>query len=135
MCDDYLTLLHASFVTVFDKKKEIAGRFYENLFRADPEARALFSNDFERQKEMFASMLAEIVGCAETPGEFARRLEALAESHRKYNIPATQFEIAGEALYNALSDELDGLLSSAEMKVWKQAARQMTEAMASASSG
>jgi hemoglobin-like flavoprotein len=131
MHDEYMAVLHASFATVFDRQKEIAGRFYENLFSAAPQARALFSSDLERQKEMFASMLGEVTRCAETPGDFADSLAALAESHRHYKIPAALFEIAGTALHDALSDVLEGLLSAAEISVWKQAARQMTEAMAS----
>lgn len=133
MRDDYLALLHASFATVFEKKADIAGCFYENLFRAAPEARALFSNDLTRQKEMFASMLAEIVSCAETPEAFSDKIKSLGESHKRYKIPAAHFEIAGKALRDALAVELDGLLSSAEMRAWNRAAEAMTEAMSSAS--
>jgi len=133
MRDEHMALLHASFATVFDRRKEIAERFYEHLFSHAPEARAMFSNDIERQKRMFASMLGEVVRCVETTGEFAERLEALAESHRHYRIPAALFEVAGRALKDALSDVLDGLLSSAEMQVWKRAAERMMMAMASAS--
>ena len=130
---DSLALLHASFATVFNKKTDIAGRFYENLFRDAPEARGLFSDDLTRQKEMFASMLTEIVSCAETPVAFADKVKSLGESHKRYKIPAAHFDIAGKALLGALSVELDGLLSSAEMRAWNLAAEAMTEAMSSAS--
>ena len=102
MRDDSLALLHASFATVFNKKTDIAGRFYENLFRDAPEARGLFSDDLTRQKEMFASMLTEIVSCAETPVAFADKVKSLGESHKRYKIPAAHFDIAGKALLGAL---------------------------------
>ncbi|MGC9368114.1 MAG: globin domain-containing protein [Paracoccaceae bacterium] len=133
MQDDYLALLQASFAIVFDRKKDIANRFYENLFHSENETRALFSNNIERQKEMFASMLVEIVSCAETPEIFAAKVEALAEHHKRYNIPAAHFEVAGKALLDAFADELDALLSSTELRAWNRAARTMTDAMAAAS--
>ncbi|MEP2715095.1 globin domain-containing protein [Pseudophaeobacter sp.] len=113
--------MQSSFSEIYAKKAELAERFYVHLFDQMPEIEALFSDDFAKQKEMFASMLTYCLRGAVDNRSLIHAGDTLAKTHAQYNLGPREAEMAGKAVMAALVDVLGDDLSAAQAIVWQQA--------------
>lgn len=123
-------LVRGSFSKVFAHKAELTDRFYLYLFQEIPEAKAMFTHDFSRQKEMFARVLATGVRSLEGDAELAPLIERLLLHHRGLGLKAAHMHIAQRALLQAMQDIMTGPLTAAELSAWNAALRRLCQSMA-----
>ncbi|MBE1283723.1 MAG: globin domain protein [Rhodobacteraceae bacterium] len=126
----HIALIQTSFAKVFKHKGELADRFYARLFEALPESRALFTQDFSKQKDMFEAMLASTVRSLGDTASFENLGERLALNHRKYGVDTKQYMAAADALTAALKDVMGDALSEDEERAWSEAVHALTGMMA-----
>jgi len=103
---------------VFDHKAQIADQFFTSLFHHAPETRLHFSEEFGRQKAVFAMVVAKIVRSADRPDRLEQIARGLVASHRTYDITPGQLHAARLALGEALTLHLSDLMSGAELAYW-----------------
>ncbi|WP_171173021.1 globin domain-containing protein [Ruegeria sp. HKCCD8929] len=124
-----ISLVQNSFARVFARKGELTERFYHHLFKNMPEAEGLFHGDFMVQKEMFATMLAASVRSLIDKGSFHDVGIALAESHARFNLTATQLQCAASSLMAALRDVMGDDLTPEEEGAWNEAVTRLAGMM------
>lgn len=123
-------LVRGSFAQVFACKADLTDRFYDYLFQEIPEAKAMFTHDFSRQKEMFARVLATGVRSLEEDDEFAPLVERLLLNHRHLGLTAAYMYMAQRALLQALEEVMSPHLTAAELSAWNAALRRLCQSMA-----
>ncbi len=123
-------LVRGSFSKVFAHKAELTDRFYQYLFQEIPEAKAMFTHDFSRQKEMFARVLATGVRSLDGDEQLAPLVERLLLNHRGLGLTSGHMYMAQRALLQALQDIMTGHLTAAELSAWNAALRRLCQSMA-----
>jgi len=99
-----IDLVQSSFAAIYARKAEIAERFYIHLFVLMPEAKAMFGDEFSKQKEMFASMLTYCIKGLADQSSLGHASSNLAKTHARFNLGTREADIAGNALMAALED-------------------------------
>ncbi|MEM6478215.1 MAG: globin domain-containing protein [Pseudomonadota bacterium] len=107
-----------SFGRVFPYRGKLTTRFYEELFEAAPEARALFPADMTGQKEKLAHTLNSVVTNLAKLDSILDAVRALGARHVGYGATAAHYEIVGISLVTALKAVTPGGLSEQEEKAW-----------------
>ena len=128
-------VLEQSYVQVFARKAELATRFYDHLFAADPGLRALFSKDMFMQREMFASILVLILKHASRPETFHDLGGRLAAQHAKTGVTYAQYALAVDAFVAAMRDVLGATLLPEVEQAWQAAMQDLVSHMAPDMSG
>ncbi|WP_298559123.1 globin domain-containing protein [uncultured Aliiroseovarius sp.] len=124
-----ISLVQSSFARVFARKAELTDRFYAHLFARMPEVEPLFSGDFVRQKQMFASMLASTVRSLSDYETFAQLAQKLAQSHARFHLSEVHMENAAQSLVAALHEVMEGKLTPEEEAAWTRAITKLSSVM------
>ena len=96
--------LQSSFAEIEAAGEQAIELFYENLFAAKPELRAMFSSSQKRQAQKFLQSLRVIVTSLGQPERSFEVLEQLGKRHRNYGVEAYHYELAGGVLLATLAD-------------------------------
>ncbi len=97
-------------------------RFYERLFTAHPEVKALFHRSTPgAQNKMFAQKLAAIVDHLDEPDWLHRELPRLAATHATYGVTAEMYPWVGEALIATLAEACEGAWTAEAEREWREA--------------
>ena len=128
-------LIQSSFESAYRDKAKIATLFYRNLFTAMPEARDMFHQDMQVQRQMFASILVMIVKLLNQPEAMRGVAKKLAHAHARFQISREQFDCAGEALIDALAEVGGDRFSPDTAAAWRQAMQVLFDCMAEELSG
>jgi hemoglobin-like flavoprotein len=83
-----------------------AALFYENLFAAQPQLRALFRGDMVQQGERLMRMLGAAVAGLDAPAAFVPVLQQLAVRHVGYGVRDEHYDTVGAALLKTLAQGL-----------------------------
>lgn len=130
MTPEEIHSVQQSFAGVYARKADLAERFYVHLYARLPEARAMFKNDFVKQKSMLTAMVAS---CVKNLGD-RRTLEGLGDQlhrvHSHLNLSVRQTDAAKRALIAALRDVLGPDLDPETEAAWSRAISLVTGTMA-----
>lgn len=97
-------------------------RFYERLFEAHPEVRALFHRSSPgAQNKMFAQKLTAIVDHLDDPAWLDRELATLAANHETYGVTAPMYPWVGEALIATLREACGSAWTDEAERAWTDA--------------
>ncbi|NKB97084.1 MAG: hypothetical protein GKR90_01095 [Pseudomonadales bacterium] len=96
--------LRSSFAMIEAAGEQAIGLFYDNLFDAKPDLRAMFSASQKRQSQKFLQSLKVIVGSLGEPERSIEVLEQLGRRHQSMGIQAAHYELAGAVLLATLAD-------------------------------
>ena len=97
-------------------------RFYDNLFGAHPELRAMFKrNSPGAQNKLFAQKLAAIVDHVNDPGWLDRELGALSASHQSYGVTNEMYAWVGDALLATLREACGDEWTADAERAWTDA--------------
>jgi hemoglobin-like flavoprotein len=108
-------------------------RFYELLFEAHPEVKALFrANSPGAQRKMFAQKLVALVDHMEDPTWLDRELGSLVVSHARYGVTPEMYPWVGEALVATLREACGDEWSSAAEATWVEAYGRLMHAVLAA---
>lgn len=97
-------LLESSFELVKPHADELVDRFYDRLFRENPQVRPLFPDDMRSQKGHLLTALATIVQSLRTPEKLKSYLQDLGLRHISYGVKSQHYPIVGQTLLATLAD-------------------------------
>ena len=80
-------------------------RFYDTLFRRNPEMRAMFCDDIAGQGMRFMSTLAVITDALTTPSVLKEEVSRLAEGRKALGVEAKHYAPLADALLDTLALE------------------------------
>jgi hemoglobin-like flavoprotein len=129
MTPEQVALVTASVDAIRPRLTEVAGDFYERLFAAAPEARALFSHDLATQSEKFGRELDEIVAVIPSFGEFVDRTAALGARHATYGVRPSHYDLMRDVLLDTLAAELGDAFTPETKDAWVTAFALLAESM------
>ncbi len=108
-------------------------RFYQHLFEAHPEARALFKRNSEgAQQKMFAQKLCAIVDAIEDESAFAAEARAIARSHAEYGVRSEMYTWVGNALIQTLREAAGAEWSAEAERAWTEAYERLSHTVIAA---
>jgi hemoglobin-like flavoprotein len=117
-----LRLLRATLELTLARDDSFPRRFYELLFAAHPEVRALFHRSSPgAQNKMFAQKLTALVDHLDDPTWLDRELHQLAANHRGYGVTDEMYPWVGEALIATLREACAESWSDDAERAWKAA--------------
>jgi hemoglobin-like flavoprotein len=97
-------------------------RFYERLFAAHPEVRALFHRSSPgAQNKLFAQKLAALVDHLDDPAWLDRELSTLAQNHASYGVKPEMYPWVGEALIATLREACGDAWTADAERAWSDA--------------
>ena len=97
-------------------------RFYERLFAAHPEVRALFHRSTPgAQNKLFAQKLTALIDHVDDPSWLGRELSTLAANHTTYGVTAEMYPWVGEALIATLREACGEAWSPEAERAWTEA--------------
>lgn len=129
LSEDEITAIRESLKWLMPEAERVAPKFYEGLFRRDPELRKMFRDDLAEQGMRFISAVRTISDHLGDPEALDRTINLLAEGHAAMNIDARSYHTMEEALIDTFREALGARLSSEMQLAWRRAFRQIGEAM------
>jgi hemoglobin-like flavoprotein len=97
-------------------------RFYERLFDAHPEVRAMFHrNSPGAMNKLFAQKLIAIVDNIDDPQWLSRELAGLVAAHATYGVTNEMYAWVGDALIATLTEACGDAWSPAAETAWREA--------------
>lgn len=123
-------LLKSSFEKIKPRANEFATSFYENLFKAHPEVKPLFSNtDMGNQEKKLLNSLILVVENLRNPEALEPVLKALGGRHVSYGAIPKYYQPVGEALLVTFEQYLEEDWNPQVKKAWLDAFRAITALM------
>lgn len=107
----------------------LAGRFYERLFAAHPELRAIFPADMTAQICKLDAALRQVVGSLRAPESLRDMLEELARRHAKMGLQPAHYTWVVDALLAAMADSLGGTWTDELAFEWRATLELVSEVM------
>ena len=109
---------------------DFAQRFYELLFKANPELEPLFYRSSRGAlAKMFAQKLVAIVDHLDDPVWVERELGALAHAHHGYGVSADMYPPVGAALIATLKEACGSDWTPEAEEAWAAAYQRLAAAM------
>jgi nitric oxide dioxygenase len=96
--------VEASWAGLRPHLSQIADRFYQRLFEAHPEVRALFPDDLVLQRVKFADELDTLVTAIPDFTSFRSRAVSLGDRHHSYGVLPRHYPWVRDALLGALAE-------------------------------
>jgi nitric oxide dioxygenase len=129
MTPEQITLVQSSFASIGPQVSEMAARFYQELFRQNPDLRALFSTDMAEQRVRFAEKLTEIVHAMSRLEELLAHTRDLGARHVGYGVRVADYRTVGDALQGSLAAVLGERFDDATREAWIVAYNLVAETM------
>jgi len=124
-----VNLLKDSFRVLQEDPEAKSIRFYEELFRLDPELRPMFRDDIAGQGMKFMSTLGVIVESLNTPGALDEQFNDLGQGHRALGVRKGHFKTMEKALIATLKNYLGDKFSPEAEAAWAQAFEEIAAAI------
>jgi len=122
--------IRSSFELIKPIAKDVADRFYQNLFDDFPESRALFAAvDMERQKIALIGSLKTTVNNLDNPDELTHFLLALGERHVRYGAEDIHYDWVGASLLKTFGEFLGNQWTAELRQQWTTIYGVVAEAM------
>jgi hemoglobin-like flavoprotein len=97
-----------------------AALFYDNLFAADPQLRALFKGDMAVQGQRLMHMIGAAVAGLEEPAKLVPVLQDLARRHVGYGVREAHYDTVGAALLKTLAQGLGDAYTPPVHEAWAE---------------
>lgn len=112
--------------------RDLGQRFYAQLFRLRPDARALFPTDLDQQVRKLIDMLDSIVRTLDAPLQLAHDFSELGRRHVGYGVSEEDYDDVGAALLIALREQLGAAFTPDVEQAWASLYGDLAEAMIAA---
>lgn len=120
MTPESISRVQASFIEVSKTPRELASRFYEELFAAAPQLRLLFPPDMTSLQGHFEAALALVVRNLEDVQALQQPLRELGAQHVLWRAQPADYLLVREALIRAIRRSSAGWSDSLEQD-WRLA--------------
>ncbi|MCB9281891.1 MAG: 2Fe-2S iron-sulfur cluster binding domain-containing protein [Lewinellaceae bacterium] len=112
--------LQSSLDYILKNEDGFAARFYDHVFAAAPQVRALFPRDMTAQGRMITHMLSGIIFSLSRPENLKNGLRKLGKNHEKYGVRPEYYPVVLECLLNAVREEMGGQYTERVGYAWRQ---------------
>jgi hemoglobin-like flavoprotein len=129
MTPEHIALIKDSFRKLSPALDDVGRIFYARLFNANPELRALFPGEIDRQSRALTTMLEMIVKTLDLQDKLVPLIHYLGERHAVFNVKPEHYRPFGEALIWTLSSILLDEFTPETRRAWEEAYRFMEENM------
>ena len=106
MTPQQVALVKSSFSLVQPIASTAASMFYDNLFKADPSLKPLFTGDMTQQGERLMTMIGAAVGLLNRPESLVPVLRQMGVRHKSYGVRERDYATVGSALLLTLQQGL-----------------------------
>lgn len=127
-----IALVRSSFAQLHRRKIETACLFYERLFSARPDTRALFKPDIETQAARLMDMLTVALAMLNDPAGLEFLLKRLGARHRGYGVRPEYYGEVRAALLWTLETSLGPAFTAQTRTAWIKVYDQMADIMLAA---
>ncbi|CAN5695209.1 globin family protein [soil metagenome] len=110
--------VRVSFALVQPIAGQAAETFYDNLFEADPQLRALFKGNMAHQGERLMAMIGSALGLLDRPASLLPVLRSLGARHVAYGVQDAHYATVGAALIKTLGQGLGDACTSEVRNAW-----------------
>ena len=107
-----IRLVQESWKAVAALGPDAAALFYDNLFRADPTLRRMFTGDMAQQGEKLMQMLGLAVARLDDLDKLVPVLRSLGVRHAGYGVQDHHYTVVGDALMQTLAAGLGDAFSA-----------------------
>ncbi|GGO35697.1 hemoglobin [Deinococcus humi] len=111
-------LVRASLARLLLDPDEAARDFYNRLFAADPDVRALFRNGLHAQGQKFIATLDVFAGDLSRFGALRASVRRLGVRHAEYGVRPEQYATVGEVLMETLEARLGPAFTPEVRNAW-----------------
>ena len=118
---DPLLIAQESLAILFAEPEGLARTFYDRLFAAAPQLRALFSSNMESQILAIDHMLQSIVYSLTRPEQLRMGLQELGRRHIGYGVKYEHYAIIRAPLLAAIEDTLGDESTAEKLAAWQGA--------------
>lgn len=132
MTPEQIQLVKTSFLGASTRNPELAERFYEHLFAADPSLRSLFKGDLRSQAAKLGAAIAMVVHSLDRLDEIMDPVREMAIRHVGYGAEDRHYATVGAALIATLRETLGESFSAATEAAWTTAYQTLSSAMIAA---
>jgi hemoglobin-like flavoprotein len=108
---------------------EASRTFYNEFFRLAPDARALFPDDLERQREKFIRMLEVMVKSLHRVSDISDDIIDLGRRHMAYEVEDEHYDAFGKALLGMVGKTLGTAMTPQISDAWSAAHTMLTTLM------
>lgn len=129
MTPEQKALLRQTFESLIPLSSRFGRRFYEKLFEVDPDLKALFRGDPDRQASMLAEALTLAVLHLVDQGTVSQEIRRLGARHRALGVDDAMYGTFGAALVATLEERRGDAFTPEVRAAWTEAWRQLSAAM------
>jgi hemoglobin-like flavoprotein len=135
MTPEQAALIRTSFDAIWSNRRAFAEHTYNRFFTLDPDARALFSQDMERQRIKLMDMVAALVGTLDRRDLFQSLIAQSGRQHAGFGVERSQYAAFGEALIASLAQQLGPSFTPELREAWSALYTAVQEEMLRAGTG
>jgi hemoglobin-like flavoprotein len=129
MTPTQIQLVQSTFRQIAPFDGIIAGLFYNRLFKAKPELRAMFKSDLKSQGEKLMNALKFVVASLNDPERIGPVVKHLGQTHTTYGVTAEHYDTVGTALIWTLKQSLGPDFTKDVEAAWLAAYTMLAEVM------
>jgi hemoglobin-like flavoprotein len=119
MTPQQTALVRTSFARIAPIADHAAALFYDNLFLAQPQLRALFrAADMRAQGDKLMKMIGSAVRLLDAPQALMPALAQLGSRHAGYGVQAQHYDMVGAALMKTLGQGLGDAFDRPTQEAW-----------------
>jgi hemoglobin-like flavoprotein len=119
MTPEQASLIRTSFDAIWSNRRAFAQHTYSRFFALDPDARALFSQEMERQQIKLMDMVAALVGTLDRRDVFQSLVAQSGRQHAGFGVKPAQYAALGEALIASLAQQLGPSFTPELREAWR----------------
>ena len=113
-------LVLETFVDAVESYTRLSALFYAELFRLDPQLRALFPPDLLEQERKLMRALAKLIHLIGDPKDFRQEVLQIVERHKAYNVKPIDYLTFGDAFVTTLGAVLGERFTPEAREAWNR---------------
>jgi nitric oxide dioxygenase len=121
LTEEEISAVQQSLMRLQQSYANFTEEFYQRLFRAAPEMRALFSEDMTEQARKLSVTLLSVISHLRNPAAVMHPLLALATRHVDYGAAQEDFDVVRVCLLGTIQELTPDGLSETELTGWDKA--------------
>ncbi|MDX1491076.1 MAG: methyl-accepting chemotaxis protein [Pseudohongiellaceae bacterium] len=128
-----IELIEESFALLAPDAEQLVQRFYQRLFRGNPEVKKMFDGvDLKQQHKKLLAALKLVVGSLREPEKLNKTLQDLGRRHKDYGATEEHYQVVATTLIDVMAEMADTNWNDDYESAWGGALQQIAETMVSA---
>ena len=129
MTPDDIELVQQTVDQISRMGDQVVAEFYRRLFDRVPEARAMFGDEMDVQRQKFLDTLTQIVAALTDLASLTASARDLGSRHRTYGVQARHYDEVREVLIETMAATLGDRFTDRHAAAWRQGWALISEIM------